>query len=303
MFNWLTARTCVYDWSCWKGTLIANVVADARRIRARIAESPQALANRLPRRVDRFIVHLDISENTPFVADPAELVRVLTARGVEVLNAFGHDIRKRTIQACCHSYGLPSLAAAMAGDGDERLIVKTDLNSGGSREQLLSPQQRERFKLPARPSLLKGPSGYFVARRSEIGAEVWADPDLVVERYVANPLGRFFRLYVAGNAVVLSEAYDQVLVKRMGGQERRYNYRLWREGPTLRQLDADGQKLPAGLLRTAGVFADRFRLDFGAIDIVESDADEYFVVDVNKTPYWGTERQPGLLEHLTPGLG
>jgi hypothetical protein len=56
------------------------------------------------------------------------------------------------------------------------------------------------------------------------------------------------------------------------------------------------------LLSTAGIFMHRFKLDYGALDIVESEAAEFHVVDVNKTPYWGSERQPGLIEHLRLGL-
>jgi hypothetical protein len=306
MFDWLLKRhpsdICVYDWSGYEGSLLENVVPGARRIRAMIGQSPQRVARRLPRSMRLLIVHLDISDDAPFISNAQEFDRVMSERGIKVLNHLLPDIRKRTVQACCQSYGLPSVAAHENGDEDELLIVKTDLNSGGAREQQLSAGQKARFHLPASIGRLNGPSGYFVKRRGDLGADIWRDPDLVVERYMTNPQGRFYRVYCAGNAVVISEAYDEKLVKRMGGDIRRHNHRLWRRTEHL-YWDCDGAAtLSPALLRTAGVFAHRFQLDYGAIDVVESDAGEFHIVDVNKTPYWGDESQPGLLEHLRQGF-
>ena len=61
-------------------------------------------------------------------------------------------------------------------------------------------------------------------------------------------------------------------------------------------------KLPAALLRTMGIFIHRFGLDFGAIDVVESGEGDFCPVDVNKTPFWDAQYQPGLLEHLRLGF-
>jgi hypothetical protein len=302
MFNWHSPDICVYDWSGYKGSLLESVAPSARRIRAIFGQKPDRLAKRLPRGARLLIVHLDISDNAPFISSAQEFGRVLSERGVEVLNHLLPDIRKRTVQACCQSYGLPSVAAGENGDEDELLIVKTDLNSGGSREQLLSAALKAQFNLPISIGRLNGVSGYFVKRRGDIGADIWQDPDLVVERYMTNPLGRFYRVYVAGNAVVISEAYDQKPVKRMGGNIRRHNHRLWRQKERLHWDSGSGSALSPALLRTAGVFAHRFQLDYGAIDVVESQAGEFHVVDVNKTPYWGDESQPGLLEHLRQGF-
>jgi hypothetical protein len=307
MFNWhlfdrYSSDICVYDWSGYKGSLLESLVPGARRIRAILGQKPERLARRLPRSTRLLIVHLDISDNAPFISSAQEFGRVLSERGIEVLNHLLPDIRKRTVQACCQSYGLPCVAAEENGDKDEMLIVKTDLNSGGTREQQLSSGQKARFKLPASIGRLKGPAGYFVKRRGDLGADIWQDPDLVVERYMTNPQGRFYRVYFAGNAVVISEAYDQKPVKRMGGDIRRHNHLLWRQNERLHCDSDGGSTLSPALLRTAGVFAHRFQLDYGAIDVVESDSGEFHIVDVNKTPYWGDESQPGLLEHLRQGF-
>ena len=299
---WASPAPFVYDWSRWGGTLITNVVPRAKRIRANLEESPQELAARLPGDARMMLVHLDISDNTPFITDPAEFVRVLAERGVRVLNGQVQDIRKRAVQACCASFGLPSVTPATTGEPDELLIVKTDLNSAGSREQRLTAEQRARFNLPAHGSRLKGREGYYVARRGDLGAEIWNDRDLAVERFMQNPEGRLFRVYTMLNSVVISEGYVKTQIKRIGDSDRRYNHWLRRQGEVIQLCPGSNSKLPAALLNTMGIFINRFHLDFGALDVVESGDGNFYVIDVNKTPFWDDEVQQGLLEHLRRGL-
>jgi hypothetical protein len=299
---WGTPAPCVYDWSKWNGTLIKNIVPRATRIRAKFEENPRELAARLASDERMLLVHLDISDNTPFIADPVEFVGTLAERGVRVLNGQVRDIRKRTVQACCANFGLPTVSPASTGDADELLIVKTDLNSAGSREQRLTAEQRARFKLPARGSRLKGREGYFVARRGEMSSEIWNDHDLVIERFMHNPAGRLFRVYAMLNSVVISEGYVKAQIKRIGDSDPRINHWLWRAGEVIQPCCGSDSKLPGALLRTMGIFINRFHLDFGAIDVVESAEGDFYIVDVNKTPFWDDEVQPGLLEHLRLGF-
>ena len=222
MWNLFSSGMCVYDWSAWDGTLITNICADARRIRAKFEERPEHLLRRLPRRADRVLVHLDISEHSPFPAASTEIASALSARGIEILNFNVRDIRKRTIQSACIAYGLPALLPTPIGPDDELLIVKTDLNSGGRREQQLPKRLKQRLNLPLQLGLIKTPKEYFVCHRAALTAELWNDPELVIERYVTNPAGRFFRVYVMKGALVISSGCTQNPLKRMGdhrGQE------------------------------------------------------------------------------------
>ncbi|MGD0769893.1 MAG: hypothetical protein ABSB42_17045 [Tepidisphaeraceae bacterium] len=239
---------------------------------------------------------------SPFIPEASKFIDVLRQRHVGVLNCLPPDIRKRTIQSLCRDFGLPSVAAPLSGPDEELLIVKTDLNSGGRREQLLSPAQKAQFNLAVDSWRMKSPKDYFVSRRADLAADIWNDPTLVVERYVKNPSGRFFRVYAAVNAVVISEAYTDTLVKRMEGRIRRHNYFLWRQGERIYGDPNVTANLPPRLLAAAGAFLNRFHLDYGAIDVVESEAGEFYMVDLNKTPFWGDENQPGLIEHLHLGF-
>jgi hypothetical protein len=299
---WGSPAPCVYDWSTWNDTLIQNIAPRSKRIRANFEESPLELAARLPRRTRMMLIHLDISDNAPFIADPAEFEHFFEQREISVLNCQARDIRKSTVQSCCSHYGLASVVPAANGYPDELLIVKTDLNTGGTREQLLSAAEKSRFKLSLGISRLNGPESYYVIRRADVIADIWNDPELVVQRFIQNPLGRFFRIYVVVNAVVISEAYVDSQIKRIGNVARRCNHWLWREGEILQPFSVNSSKLPSTLLSTAGIFINRFHLDYGAIDVVESGEGDFYVIDVNKTPFWDDEHQPGLLQHLRRGF-
>ena len=299
---WNSPSICAYDWSKWDRFLIVSIWPKARRICANFGETPQEVAARLPRKTKLLLIHLNLSIMSPFISDASEFIDVLWRRNVRVLNCLPSDIRKRTIQSQCRDLGLPTAAAPVGGPDDELLIVKTDLNSGGRREQLLSPTQKAQFNLEAGAGRMKSPNDYFVSRRADLTADIWNDPTLVVERYVKNPLDRFFRVYVALNAIVISEAYTDTLVKRMEGRIRRHNHFLWREGERIYGDSNIAAKLPSRLLETAGAFLNRFHLDYGAIDVVESEAGEFYVIDLNKTPFWGEEKQAGLIEHLRLGF-
>jgi hypothetical protein len=299
---WGSPAPYVYDWSSWSGTLIRNIVPRAKRIAASFEESPQELAARLPSGALTMLVHLDISDNGPFITDATEFLRILAQRNVTVLNGQVRDIRKSTVQSACTSFGLPSVKPAPIGDPDELLIVKTDLNSAGARELRLTAEQRARYNLPATTHQLKNRDGYFVSRRAELTADIWNDPNLAVERFMQNPHGRFFRVYVLVNAVVISVGHVGSQIKRIGSADRRENYWLWRQGENIQMCSGTSSDIPSGLLRTMGVFIDRFHLDFGAMDVVESEAGDFYIIDVNKTPFWDDEHQPGLLKHLRLGL-
>jgi hypothetical protein len=301
-----TDTLCIYDWSKWHGFLIQFLFPSAARIAAQWGESPEHIARRLPADCSTLLLHLDISVASVFLADVAALVRLLGARGIGVINASVLDIRKRTIQSHCSRLGLPCVSASRHGPGEELLMVKTDLNAGGYREKLLSRKQRKHFCLPTRACRLHKRRDYFIARRADLPPDVWTDPTIVVERYMTNREGRFYRVYAAGRAIIVAEAWTDLPIKRMEHPPRRKNYFLWRQSGDFRSSATDGPfggpnlppELSPRLLQVAGAFFDTYHVDFGAIDIVESQDSEFYVVDLTATPYWGDEFQPGFMEHL-----
>ena len=289
---------CVYDWSKWRGFMVPTMFPAAHRLEARWAEAPTRIVDRVPADANTLLLHLDISINTGFLPQLAELREKLAARGVELINAGVVDIRKRSLQAKCRAMGLPSVSASRDGLGDEALIVKTDLNAGGYREKRLSRSQRRESQLPEGRGLMRRRRDYFVARRDQISDRVWADPSVVVERYIVNRRQRFFRAYVAGAAAVISEAICDEPIKRMEEPRDRRNYYMTRSGSRWTAAPNESALPEARLIEVAATFMTGYAVDFGAADIVQNDEGECFVVDLTTTPFWGDEVQPGMLEHL-----
>jgi hypothetical protein len=299
---WSFPTLSVYDWSEWHEFVMPAVWPRAKKIAAKFGESAQEIAARVPESSRALLLHLDISDHSPFISDGPALVEALSVRETRVLNALMPDIRKRTIQKCCRQFGLLTPDALRDGAADELLFVKTDFNSAGEREHLLSKRQQAKFDLTPHRGRIRGPKDYYVARRDEIPDDVWNDRTLVVQRYVKNRANRFYRIYAALDAIVVSEAYSNKDIKRVGVVSARYNYFLWRKQERIVGDPNVISQLPDDLLRDAGIFLHRFRMDYGAIDIVESEDRRFFIVDANKTPHWGNEVQPGLIEHLRKGL-
>ncbi len=161
-------RLCVCDWSDWREFVINAVWPRAHRIPAEFGQTPQDIAAQLPRGATILLPHLDISDPSPFIKDGSEWIALMAQHGVRVLNVLTPDIRKTTIQSCCRDFDLLSATVSPAGPDDEWLIVKTDLNSGGEREQLLTESQKIKFGLPASPGRMKSPADYFIARRGNL---------------------------------------------------------------------------------------------------------------------------------------
>ena len=39
-------------------------------------------------------------------------------------------------------------------------------------------------------------------------------------------------------------------------------------------------------------FCNHFKLDFGALDVMRNDNNQFYIIDVNTTPYWGVKLHP-----------
>src|SRR5262249_996550 len=132
----------VFAWQAWHGYLIAEIAPAATRIVARPLQSYEQILASLPASAERFIFHVNLSYTEHFVVGRPEFLRELRSRGVVVLNAGLTDVRKRSLCQRCQASGLPWPFALPNGPEEEMLIVKTNLNSGGTNEILLSPEIR-----------------------------------------------------------------------------------------------------------------------------------------------------------------
>jgi hypothetical protein len=207
----------VWECNAWRGYMIEVMYPDATRVRVRPGARAEHLLRTLPADTRAVVLHIDASVTTDVLVDDAGLRAALAARGVAAVNVGATDIRKATIHARCAELGVTSARASHDGPADERVIIKTTLNAGGAPERKLARWAgRPAESLTADVSdLIRGPFDYRICRRAEVPPAVWADPRLVVERFVDNPAGAFFRVYVVGPAGVVSEARADRDIKKL----------------------------------------------------------------------------------------
>jgi hypothetical protein len=127
---------------------------------------------------------------------------------------------------------------------------------------------------------------------------------LVIERFIENPEGAYFRVHGVGPATVVSQIWSDLAIKhqRLGARRREHSFFLTVDGEDIALGRASADAARAAAIGRRAAMA--MQMEFHGTDCV-MDADGTIVpVDVNKTPYWGTpEPRPGVLEHLRLGLG
>ena len=299
------APVVVCECNAWDKYLIQAVCPDAMRLAIKPGESGARLVNAIGPATRVVVMHIDTSHTNGFLDHESELYESLAARGVLILNAHATDVRKRTLHERLAAHGVPSAAAERAGPADERLIIKTNLNAAGGPERRLvagGVRTSDRFTRGLNEEM-RAQEAYRVCRRDEVPDAAWRDPTLVIERYIENPEGAYFRVHGVGLATTVSQIWTDLAIKhqRFGARRREHSF-FWTvdgEDIALGEASADAARAAAVGRRAATAM----RMEFHGTDCV-MDADGTIVpVDVNKTPYWGTpEPRPGVLEHLRCGL-
>jgi hypothetical protein len=250
---------------------------------------------------DSLLFHIDLTEPGRLPYLDAEVVADIQRLGVITWNSRVTDISKATIQVFNASIGLPSTRASLEGP-DDLLIVKTNHNAFGVAEGRLLNADRDRFALPSFEDPLLDYLEYPVMRRSSIPKQWWNNRSLSIETFIRNEEGEFFRMYLVGEKIALCACTSNLPVKRTRNTDSRINYLLNRKLAFSGLTSSFLPRASARALATGLAFSESFRLDFGAIDLVRDDGENVYVVDVNATPWWGSDEQPGILEHLSKGF-
>jgi hypothetical protein len=275
----------------WFGFMVEVLYPTAHRVTLAPGDKVSRVVAALPPSTRGVLMNLNLS----FTADFLELDAGWPA-GLPVLNASATDVRKRTLHTRASAVGVPSARAAESGPPDERLIVKTTLNYAGKPERLM----RERWPERARSFTtdISDREEYVICRRDEVATTTWADPTLVVERYITNPDGLFIRTYVVGPAAVVTLAWASGDIKKLSlPQNDRRDYYFWDATPLGPTSD-----VAARALAVARPLASALGADFCGVDCAVDVDGTIIPVDVNKTPYWGHPRQSPVLAHLRHGF-
>lgn len=297
-------RTCeqvsVYEYNAWNGYLLHAILPGAHRVAVRLGESAEDVLSRLPASCQIFVFHIDLTLSAKVPLDRNKLVNELQARDIIVRNARAFDISKRALQRVCANEGAASVAVQLDGEPDELVLVKTTYNFHGASESKLTVQQRimlgyeSSHDIPSRHE-----AEYRIMRRREVPTAVWASPHWVVERYVTNKAHLFHRVYLAGEAIVVSRVFDPSTFKKMPeGIARKSYYIKLSDIYYPSTVPSEIESIAA----TSARIAHAAKVEYGAFDIVSDDNGEFYLVDINTTPYWGDGGHPNLLAYLGAGL-
>jgi len=296
----------VLEYHTWQGFAIQVLQPRALPLRLRPGEAAARVLADVPDRARAVVMHVDASRTDGFIAGASALWDALRDREVHVLNAAATDIRKSTLHARCEALGVPSARTTREGAPDERVIIKTNLNSGGEPERVLVRLVKG-FAHEFAHELNAGmrwASEYRVCRRDEVPAAVWTDATLVVERFISNPDGVYYRVHTVGRATCVAEIWNTNDIKK-GTTDvvRRVNHFYW--------ATADGDEAVGPSHETAARVAALVRrvhhamgIEYGAADcVMDGVTGSLVVVDANKTPGAGSmAKRPDLVEHLRRGF-
>ena len=287
----------VYEWGAWSNFLFPSLCTSAIRIEARVRQSNSHILKRLSVREGYFLFHINLTKPASFFKNKGELVMRLKERNITSLNAGVNDISKKYLQGVCKQLGLNSTAASVEGDENELLIVKTNFNYGGREEKKLRRSEARRLNL--HPLNYNADINYPVMERKKIKNEDWNNENLVIEKYIANEYDHIYRVYKLLDKIVISEVIENNVIKKLSVVTQRTNY----------YYDLNNKNvLPVHNLKFNQLLTDviylckAMHLDFAAVDVVKSDENEYYIIDVNLTPNWSRDDYPELLNFLAEGL-
>lgn len=285
----------IYDWGTRPDALLFQLLSSHRCFAAQPGEEAGRLLDALlSAPFEPLAFHLNVTLTSHWPASRLNLVTRLQAEGRAVLNSALVDISKRTLQNTCMRLGLPTTALGPSAPPETAAILKSNFNYGGQTEARLTEEQRVLLGIPDPSALITDHAGYKIGTFSDLRSMAAHDESVVIERYITNAEGRYVRTYVAGAAIVVSEAINPKPIKKMEPGLFRRNLLTWR--------DAKEEGLTRSALLQTTALAHALGMDFGTFDFVLSDDGALFAIDVNACPGWGCERQDGVLEHLSTGL-
>jgi len=274
----------IYQWHAWNGFLISHLTADYCQMQAGYEDDISHVARYLTPNIRAVLLQVNLSTSACFPARRPQLIQALKARKLVVLNTEVDDISKRALHQLLEKAGLPSAKASENGPAEQFLFIKSNLNWGGGAEQRLPVEIREKLGVQP-PALIQSWDSYYTIKRRDIRPELWSDPTIVIENYIANAENSFYRIYGFGDAIVIVKAHSDALIKKISGHPDDKNLMF-----SKRQLAERKTGLADGLQATIQTFITHYPLAYFCLDIVH-DTKNYYIIDLNLTPYAGVNQQ------------
>jgi hypothetical protein len=295
-----------YDWTKnteedWRGFLLPSILPEVRRVRAGALDDWQEVWTRIVHEYgfpSYLFFHINLTRPDRLLRSRPHLIRRLEKAGTVVVNAGVKSISKRHVQAVCRKLGLPTVRAERRGDPDEWLLIKTDRNFGGLPEGDLSDEERHSLGIAPAPWSANDDHDYSLVKRSDIPSNTWNDPSLVVERYISNFEPRFYRAYLLFHRLLISEGREATTVKSIDRS-------TFRRDCSFDLREGDKEPVNPELIRAKEIvvkYARSEEIRFACFDLMQDDTREFYLVDVNPTPWWEGDYQAEILPYLREGL-
>lgn len=278
----------VIEWCAWDNFLVSHLLPNSERVSIDpFSYSDESASRTGIEKCLGLVFQINLAQTDQVPPYKGALQRDAKDADVFVINSEFCDLRKRTLQGILGSIGLPTTQAKQNGSADEVLIVKTNLNHGGIHEKHLKPDLLTAFGMDLPSATKIDARTYFLTTRANMEPDLWNDPSILVEHYIANTKDSFHRAYVCGNHIVITQAFAEGHIKKIQGDTRDINYFFFRNELLSASEDDYEGLTPFDVVKQLAVFLDHVMLDYGAIDLV-NDEERAYIVDVNTTPYAGS---------------
>ncbi|WDE00965.1 hypothetical protein SG35_010230 [Thalassomonas actiniarum] len=272
------------------------MVADYCHIEAQYHDDISRIEKFLTPNIQAVLLQINLSHSALYPKKRRQLIEAFQARGIVVLNKDIDDIRKDNLHNMLAKAGLSSAKASREGDPDQLLFVKSRLNWGGGTELRLPIKLQQKF-IDRKTALIQSWDRYYTITRAQVSEDLWADSSVVIENFLENSDNSFYRVYGFGHSLVLVKGHSNMLIKKLIEHPSDQNYHFSKT-----QILEEETSLPVKLQETIKKFISFYPMDYYCLDILHDDK-EYFIADLNLTPYAGMQLQcKAAVEFLCQGM-
>lgn len=262
----------VYNRYSYDNFLISHIGKNIS-IQSEIKEDNNNIIKKLEKHSAKyFLFHINLSFIKDYFSNKDELLYKIKKMGIKSINDNLFDIRKSTIQKTCKLLGLPNVVDDIKDD--DNIIIKSDYNSNSVPEHMMTKEDKAILNI----DFDTNPIEYMIFKKYELNNINLKK--YVIEKFIENNNNLFYRVYKLYNKVVISEVVDQSKIKKMPVGIARTNYFY-----DLNKIFINDKFYK--ILIQVKILSEHMGIDYAAFDIVMSNNKEYYIIDINHTPYWG----------------
>lgn len=277
----------IYDIANHDESLIDFFGTEKIKLKAKVQQDNEEILNTVEK-PGYFIFHVDLTNTTKFYTDKQKLIRELLNKNVKPVNGFIEDISKTYIQNCCQFLSINNVVTNIKSDED--VIIKSNLNFNNLPEIKLTREEKNKLDIPFNIQI----QPYKIMKYADVDREN-LPLNSVIERFIENDENLFYRVYKFYSYYVISEMKDSNKIKKTPEGIKRTSYCFNTEENIYKETRF------CSILEQTKKLSAFIHLDYGTFDVVKSNKNQFYIIDVNTTPFWGTGNSSDLneiIQHL-----